>query len=314
VYESHSETRERAALETVTGIVFDVQRYSLHDGPGLRTNIFLKGCPLSCSWCCNPESQAPQPTLAFFTSRCYSCGDCLNVCQSEALWLQSGGEQPIAQLHWRPDACDLCGDCADVCASGAIQWVGRQSTAAEVLEEALRDAVFYGHGGGITLTGGEPLLQHEFAYARLRLARGEYMHTAMETCGHAPWFRLERLLPYLNLVLYDVKHMDSEQHRLGTGMGNELILENARRIVHWKAERGLDSGVVIRLPLMRGRFALELGIGEMHLLPYHRLGGPKYQALGRSNVCDELPLLIEEEVEEMASLVRSLGLRVLVGG
>ena len=314
-------TRGMANELAIQGLIFDLQRYSLHDGPGLRTNIFFKGCPLRCRWCCNPESQAPKPELAFFESRCFACGDCLEVCQQGALHMSEG------KMHWDPQVCDHCCRCVDVCASGAIQWIGRRVSVGEVLDEALRDAAFYCGGGGITLTGGEPTLQPEFAAAILRLAQAECIHTTMETCGHAPWPIFEQLLPHLDLVLYDLKHMDSDHHREGTGVGNELILENAQRVA------GSGVEVIIRLPVIPGfnmaadrpkvsmenirrtaQFALGLGIGEIHLLPYHRLGQPKYQALGRPYPGEEFDLLKDEQVEAIASLVRSYGLRVRVGG
>ena len=339
-------TRGMANELAIQGLIFDLQRYSLHDGPGLRTNIFFKGCPLRCRWCCNPESQAPKPELAFFESRCFACGDCLEVCQQGALHMSEG------KMHWDPQVCDHCGRCVEVCASGAIQWIGRRVSGGEVLDEALRDAAFYCGGGGITLTGGEPTLQPEFAAAVLRLAQAECIHTTMETCGHVPWPIFEQLLPHLDLVLYDLKHMDSDHHQEGTGVGNELILENARRVAEWFVERGALSverdcdslyashctlhgsmGMIIRLSLIPGfnmaadrpkvsmenicrtaQFALGLGIGEIHLLPYHRLGQPKYQALGRPYPGEEFDLLKDEQVEAIASLVRSLGLQVRVGG
>jgi pyruvate formate lyase activating enzyme len=329
---------ERIELQRVQGLVFDLQRYSLHDGPGLRTNVFLKGCPLRCRWCCNPESQGTEPELALFESRCFACGDCVEVCRRGALSM-------LQRLHWDPKVCDRCGQCVEVCASGAVRWIGNSISAGEVLAEVLRDSAFYSGGGGITLTGGEPMLQPEFAYAILRLAQADYVHTAMETCGHAPWSHFERLLPHLDLVLFDLKHMDSGCHREGTGVGNEVILENARRIAKWFEQRGtsrawrgrssLDTGdsppdaprgMIIRLPLVPGfnmtvervqraaEFAREMGVGEIHLLPYHRLGQPKYRALGRSYPGEEFDLPEDTGVEAMASLVRSCGLHVRVGG
>jgi pyruvate formate lyase activating enzyme len=320
---------ERAALESVEGLVFDLQRYSLHDGPGLRTNVFFKGCPLRCRWCCNPESQAVQPELAFFEGRCFTCGDCLDVCQSGALRIERAGEQSDARIQWDPRACERCGRCVETCASGAFQWIGRRIRAGEVLDQALRDVSFYGEGGGITLTGGEPMLQPRFAKAILRLAQAEYIHTTMETSGHASWSLFDQVLPHVDLVLYDLKHMDSDHHEKGTGLGNELVLENARRMATWymaRGDRSAGRGMIIRLPLIPGfnmtaedtrltaQFARNLGVEEMHLLPYHRLGRSKYQALGRRFLGEAFRLAEEEEIEAMAGLVRSCGLSVRLGG
>ena len=239
------------------------------------------------------------------------------------------GQQSDARIQWDPRLCDCCGRCVETCASGAIQWIGRSVRAGEVLDQVLRDVSFYEGGGGITLTGGEPMLQPEFATAILRLAHAEYIHITIETCGHVPWSLFEQVLPHLDLVLYDLKHMDSDQHRKGTGVGNELILENARSMAEWYREHGgwgAGRGMIIRLPLIPGfnitarntrltaQFARTLGVQEIHLLPYHRLGRPKYQALGWRYPSEALCLPEEDEIEEMAGLARSCGLRVRVGG
>ncbi len=309
--------------------MFDLQRYSLHDGPGLRTNVFFKGCPLRCHWCCNPESQAVQPEMAFFESRCFACGDCLDLCPSEALRVQRTGEQPKARIQWTRRACNRCGRCAEACPSEALHWIGRRIKAGAVLEQVLRDVPFYEGGGGVTLTGGEPMLQPRFAEAIVQLAHAEYMHTAMETSGHMRWSLFELVLPHLDLVLYDLKHMDSGQHKEGTGVGNELILENARKIAEWYEGHGgwhSGRGMIIRLPLVPGfnmtaeniglsvEFARALRVEEMHLLPYHRLGSPKYRALGRPYPGEALRVPEAEEVESVVRVVRSCGLRVQVGG
>ena len=307
-------TTDRAILGGIEGWVFDVQRYSLHDGPGLRTNVFFKGCPLRCRWCSNPESQTGKPELAFFQSRCFNCGDCLPVCPTGALKIGSG--KPL----WDRTVCDNCGRCVEACPSGAVRWIGCRISVSEVLEQALRDTPFYQGEGGITLTGGEPMLQPAFAKAILRLAQTECIHTTMETCGHVPWRVLQQVLPYLDLVLYDIKHMDPDHHREGTGVGNRLVLDNARKLVESGAK------VIIRFPLIpefnmgrenirhTARFVRELGVGEVHLLPYHRLGRAKYQSLDRCYLVEDLDLPTNEQVESVAGLLDTYGLRVRVGG
>jgi pyruvate formate lyase activating enzyme len=305
----------RAALEQTPGVIFDIQRFSLHDGPGLRTNVFFKGCSLRCDWCCNPESQRPMPEVAVFVANCFGCGDCLDVCPQEALRLEEG------KVVRDESRCDHCAQCVPVCAAGALRLIGRVVTAGEVLQEALRDAPFYGQAmGGLTLTGGEPTSQPEFALALLRLAKAEQLHTTLETCGQAAWEVLAALLPYLDLVLYDIKHMDTQRHLQATGVGNELILENARRLVEAGAK------VVLRVPLIPGfntdeehlhqlaDFASRLGIAEVHLLPYHTLGRAKYQALGRGYSMTEIPPMKEGEAEAMADVIRAHGLYVKIGG
>jgi len=302
------------SLQAVEGIIFDIQRYSLHDGPGLRTNVFFKGCPLRCKWCCNPESMNQQPELALFVGRCFACADCLEVCAPAALSLAGD------QLQWDPAMCDHCGRCVEVCVSQAMRWIGHPATAGEVIAEVTRDAPFYEEGGGLTLSGGEPTSQPEFAEALLSLAKAENVHSAMETCGHVAWPVFEQLLPHLDLVLYDIKHMDAERHAEGTGLGNDLILGNARRI----AAKGHD--MVIRVPLIPGfnmeeenlrhtsRFVRELGLKEIDLLPYHRLGRPKYRALGRCYPWERFDVPDEETVRRLAGLFREQGLSVLLGG
>ncbi len=299
---------ERARLDRVMGVVFDVQRYSLHDGPGIRTNVFLKGCPLHCQWCANPESQAMQPELALFAHNCMTCGQFEVACP--VCW------EDQADLEER------LGPRAAVCPTGALRWVGEWRTAGEVMEEVRRDIPFYEDGGGMTLTGGEPTLQPDLAEALLRLARADGISTALETCGHTAWAVLERLLPYVDDLLFDIKHVDSVVHRTFTGLGNELILSNLRRLA------GLGAPVTIRVPLVPGfntsRESIEAiaglvsGLGDsvkaVDLLPYHTLGKAKYKALGREYVWEGHQRLSKGEVEGLAEIVRSYGLMVKVGG
>jgi pyruvate formate lyase activating enzyme len=302
-------------MEITRGRVFDIQRYSLHDGPGLRTNVFLKGCNLSCQWCMNPESQVQLPEIAFFERNCFLCGDCVPVCEARAIRLHEG------QLTWDRSVCNQCFDCAEVCSAHAFTVIGKEMTAGEVLTEVLRDVAFYGKQGGLTLTGGEPATQAQFSESVLKLARAEGIHTAIETCGAVPWRNLERLLPHLNLVLYDLKHMDADIHRSFTGRSNALILNNLTRI----AQSGID--LIVRVPLIPGfnadqnslvaiaRFVKALwGVTEVHLLGYHTLGRAKYRALGLAYPLENKPPMLVEETKKWAGVFREEGLKVLVGG
>lgn len=304
------------SLEQVEGIVFDIQRYSVHDGPGLRTNVFLKGCPLRCAWCANPESQNLQPELMLAAHNCMTCGQFATPCP--LCWERAGSANiRIEEL----------GERTFVCPTGAIHWVGERRTASDVMAEVRRDAPFYDRSGGLTLTGGEVTMQPAFAEALLRLAHVEGIHTALETSGHTQWAIFERLLPHLDLLLYDVKHIDSEVHRRHTGLGNALILDNLRRIASLPAPK-----LVVRVPVIPGfnadaaslaaiaEFVLELGgaVVELDLLPYHTLGKAKYQALGRDYPWADQPRLADAEMQRLAALVIEIvapaGMSVRVGG
>jgi len=301
---------ERAGLEAVEGIVFDVQRYSLHDGPGLRTNIFFKGCPLRCGWCCNPESQEREPQPAVFANDCIRCGQFEEPCP--ATWPLSDEAERRARYGPR----------AALCPAGAVRMIGERRTAGSLLAEALRDVPFYEGGGGVTLTGGEPLLQPRLAQALLRLARAEGIHTAIETSGYASWAAWESLLPYLDAILFDVKQIDSRIHRSFTGVGNERILANLRRLV------ACGAPVTVRVPLIPGFNATErdlqaiadlvLGLSQsplpVDLLPYHTLGRAKYRALARIYPWESYERLSDARVEALAEAMRSRGVSVTIGG
>ncbi len=303
---------ERTALERVEGTVFDVQRYSLDDGPGLRTAVFLKGCPLRCAWCSNPESQRVKPELMMFAASCLVCGACVEVCAAKARTLEGD------HVEWDRGVCAQCGECARICPAQATVWSGVRRDAGGVLREALSDAAFYEDGGGLTLTGGEPLLQPAFAEALLRLAKAEGLNTAIETSGNAPWETLEAVSPYVDLWLFDLKHMDSLEHRKWTGIGNELILSNLRRLA------ASGAPIRVRMPLVpdvntsednlrrTGEFLTQLegAIQSLDLLPYHRLGRTKYEALGQTAKFYDAGLLPVARLEAAAELLRSYKLKV----
>ena len=303
----------------VTGWIWDIKKYAIHDGPGIRTTVFLKGCPLRCVWCCNPESQEFRTELLWIAENCDRCGRCLDTCPLQAV---SEDEQGKKRIDW--SRCDLCGRCLSACPNGALRLMGRQVTVNEVLREVTRDAVFYQRsGGGLTLTGGEPSAQPEFAAELLRRYKTVEggRHTTVETCGFADWTAFSRLLEYTDLVLYDIKHMDPECHLKLTGVDHELILGNARRIA------GSGRRLVIRFPLVPGindhednvrstaAFARSLaGVEEIDILPYHRLGEPKYSRLGRESTLKGTPSPNARRLNEIAALIESYGLHVKIGG
>lgn len=299
----------------IRGLVFDLQRCCTHDGPGLRTTIFLKGCPLRCLWCDNPESQRAAPELMYFEERCNGCGSCLPACPRGALGRRDG------KIGIDRSACDGCGECVRACAPGALRVVGELLGVRKVVEAAVRDLPFYRRsGGGVTLSGGEPSLQPEFASELLRECRALGIHTAVETAGCLEWGSLSRVVRSVDLVLYDLKHMDGRRHEELTGAPNGLILENLRRIGR------VGVPVLVRVPIVPGltdseenlratvEFCLEVdSLLGIEPLAYHPLGVPKYKRLGREYPLGDLPPPEEEHMRRIASEMERWGAKVLRG-
>ena len=300
-----------------SGWIFNIQRYSIHDGPGIRTTVFLKGCPLRCLWCDNPESQNPEPQFVFWEDRCIRCDTCMKICQRLAVNEDVGGVKRISMEY-----CDLCGLCVDQCFAGALEQIGRLQTVDEVLAQVEEDRSFYDtSGGGMTLSGGEPLAQPQFTMDLLESAQICDIRTAIETSGYAPWKEWVRLLPYLDLILYDLKEIDSVRHKRFTGISNQLILNNLKRL----AKTGKQ--IIVRRPVIRryndspesihalGMFIQSLGtIHEINLLPYHHLGESKYKRLGQEYALNGEPTMKNEELCECRDILLSYGLQVKIGG
>jgi pyruvate formate lyase activating enzyme len=290
----------------VRGVVFNIQRFSLHDGPGIRTTVFLKGCPLACFWCQNPESQSGAPEMLLDRRKCTLCGECREACPNGAVRLERG------KAVFDRARCRGCGCCVSVCPNEARAISGKGMTVDEVMEEALKDVKFYWRSdGGVTLSGGEPLAQPRFAGELLRRCKEEGLHTTLDTCGYAPWPKIRCLLDQVDLVLFDLKHMDAANHAAATGRDNRLILENAKRIAARKPMR-------IRIPLIPGfnddpdavreicRFAKdELGDPPIDLLPYNRLGEIKYEFLDKPYT--PLSSQADEHLQMLASLIGNRG-------
>lgn len=301
------------------GLIFDIRRYTLHDGPGVRTTVFFKGCPLNCLWCCNPESQVAQPELMWIRERCLGCDLCLTACSQDALEVSADGGKAVDR-----ERCDRCGRCAEHCPGEALNLIGRRVTVDEVLAEVTKDALYFeGSGGGLTLSGGEPLAQSEFAAELLWRYKHEEKgeNTVVETCGFVEWPAIEMLAAEVDLFLYDLKHMDPAEHLRLTGRDNRLILENARRL----AQAG--HPLVIRLPLIAGindsrknleataEFALSLaGVRRIDLLGYHRLGEPKYRRLERHYPLDGQPSLPDKRIAWARQILEQRGFEVRIGG
>lgn len=296
-----------------SGIVFDVRRFSIHDGPGIRTTVFLKGCPLRCAWCHNPESQSTEPELIMRSNRCLRCGACAEACPEDAIRLDLGG--PITDLA----RCERCGLCVDACFSGARELAGRELTMTQVMAEIERDRPFYDEsGGGATFSGGEPLLQPEFLAELLRSCRAGGIHTVLDTCGYAPWAVLDRVRDHVDLFLYDVKTLDDGQHRTLTGVSNRVILNNLRSL----SERG--HSIILRVPLIPGindddgniRSTGELAASlrslvRVELLPYHRIGVEKYGRIARPYLLSQIQVPSQERLAEVSHVLRAeFGLQV----
>ena len=280
------------------GMVFNIQKYSVHDGPGIRTIVFLKGCALSCRWCSNPESQKREPELAFNAGRCLGvskCGHCIVACPHGSITL--GDDDKLNIDRSRCAACDL--PCAAACPAQGLLVYGKERTVDDVLQVVEQDMAFYARsGGGLTLSGGEPLSQGAFAVALLREARVRRIKTAVETCGMVPAETVREAAPYLNYVLYDIKHMDGAVHKAHTGLPNARILENFRIL----AEEFPDVPILARTPVIPGfndteeairaiaEFIKPYGRVSYEMLAYHRLGTQKYHFLGREVPMGEVSL------------------------
>lgn len=297
------------------GLVFDIQRFSVHDGPGIRTIVFLKGCPLSCWWCCNPESQEREPQIMYNPMKCIGCRRCAVACSKGALSFE-----PTFRVDY--SRCSRCGKCVAACPSTALYMAGKYMTVEEVIEELQKDAIFYRRsGGGITLSGGEPLLQHDFARDLLKACKAKGWHTAMETTGYAAVSALEEVLPWLDLVLLDIKQIDEEKHRQYTGVSNQRILSNAEFI----CRSGVQ--VIVRVPVIPGfnddekdiesiaAFAKNLGsVREVDLLPYHRLGENKYTYLGYEYRMKGVEPPSKEKIDGLKKIIEAKGFFCKVGG
>src|SRR4030042_1635282 len=265
-------------MSDCAGLIFDIKPFGVHDGPGLRTTVFLKGCPLRCEWCHSPESQNPAPEIMVDRDRCIGCGECVANCPRGAI----SGAGPIDRVR-----CDGWGVCAEGCYADALELVGRRMTVAEVLGEVERDRLLIEvSGGGVTLSGGEPAAQPGFTTSLLRSLKEHGYNTALDTCGQCGWDTLSKVLAHVDLVLYDLKHMDPERHMRYTGASNEQIMGNLKRT--------LDLGKIvwIRVPLIPevndddphlhrlGEYLGALGTESVQVLPYHVLGVPKYEGIG----------------------------------
>lgn len=304
-------------LRAVTGTIFNIQHFCIHDGPGIRTNVFVKGCPLHCIWCANPESQSRHPQLMYCADSCVGCGACAAVCPQGAISpVEKADTRHGFRVRTDRSKCSNCGACVSVCKAKAREISGRTVTVGEIFDEVAGDALFYGEDGGITVTGGEALAQPEFTKALLTLCKSAGVTTCIETCGFARWEIMEPILRLTDVVLYDIKQMDPDRHSAYTGVDNMLILDNLKRVNDF-----LDCEIWVRVPTIPGYNdetanlnALGKFISEnlnhctqVHLLPFHKLGLSKLEQLeAENNFSSEVPK--DAYMEQLREIVRSYGL------
>jgi len=303
-------------IEQTTGTIFDVVRFSTHDGPGIRTAVFFKGCPLHCWWCHNPEGQFLVAQLAYREERCIRCFSCVDACPNHAIKILEGIPTLLR------DTCRLSGLCVRVCQTKAREIAGKGVKVSDVMEEVEKDVIFYDEsGGGATFSGGEPFMQPIFLQNLLEACKEGGIHTAVETCGFVSAETLMASHPYVDLYLYDLKVIDNETHRRFTGVSNEIILENLRQLSHFHDQ------VIVRFPvipgvndddanvLRLGNFVSSLGsVKEIDVLPYHELGVEKYKRLGMMNRMPKVELPSPVRMSGIVEKLEGFGLLVKVGG
>ena len=299
-----------------SGLIANIQRFSLHDGPGIRTTVFLKGCPLNCRWCHNPENRSSQPEVVVVESRCTGCSQCVPVCPSRRADAHATGN------HQQAFSCRLCGACVEACPALARQMVGKRMTVAEVMDEIRRDTIFYDDSqGGVTFSGGEPLAQPEFLGALLAACAAEGIHTAVDTCGFAAQQQLLAVAAKANLFLYDLKILNDAKHVQLTGVSNVVILDNLGSLVR------VHNNIWLRIPIIPGlndteedleatrRFAAALpAIRQINLLPYHKTAMHKFKQLGRPYELTEVQPPSSQFMERALERFRDSGLSTRIGG
>jgi pyruvate formate lyase activating enzyme len=297
------------------GVVFDIKKYATDDGPGIRTTVFLKGCPLRCSWCHNPEGQLSTPELIYRKKKCVTCGECAKICPTHAITFSK------RLIRIDRELCNLCGKCSDKCPTDAISIAGKEMTVGEVMREIEKDMPFYEESnGGVTISGGEPLMQLGFLADLLEECKKKNIHTAVDTCGYASKEAFDKIVDKVDVFLYDVKLTDNKRHKRYTGVSNKVILKNFERL----ARNG--NSILVRLPIIpgindddenvsrTGHFLRRHDTENIHVLPYHRAGIEKYKSLGRAYKLKNIRSPSDEELRLIKKKLEVYGLKVRIGG
>lgn len=295
-------------------MIFDIKRFAVHDGAGIRTTVFFKGCPLACVWCHNPEGIEFKPEIQYIQNKCLNCGKCEQVCGNDAHYWEEDFH------HYKHQACTRCGSCTESCLSGALRYCGKMMSVDEVVEVLLKDKDFYDQsGGGITLSGGECLCQADFCAELLKRLKKYNINCNIDTCGYVDKCAIDKVAPYTDVFLYDIKHIDSELHKKYTGVPNEKIIENLRYI------NSLDKPIEVRIPLIPGInddvYTISK-IGELlkeidtlkivKILPYNNLAGSKYENLGKENTMPNVLPPSKEKIEEIKKILEGYRLTVSI--
>lgn len=296
------------------GRIVNIQKYCVHDGPGIRTTIFFKGCPLNCLWCHNPESQRYEKEIMYNHEKCSMCGECEKRCPVNGIKLKEN-------IFYDPTKCVFCENCIDFCINNARELVGKDYTVSEIMKEIKKDQMFYQEsGGGVTLSGGEVMTQIRFVEELVRCCKENGISVAIDTCGYAPFDSFERILDNTDIFLYDIKLMDSKRHEKYTGKSNKIILENVKKL----SKRG--ANIYLRIPLIEGintddenieeiiRFALDLKISKVNLLPYHEIGSDKYKRLNMDYEKGGMTRPTNQRLEEIQSMFKESKFNVKIGG
>jgi len=301
------------------GMVLRLERFAIHDGPGIRTVVFLKGCPLRCLWCSTVDSQLMHPEPEYYAEKCTGCRRCVEACVAKAISVTSDGKVATDRR-----ICAFCGKCVEQCPAGARKMAGVEMTVDQVMKEVEKDSVFYASsGGGVTLSGGEATMQPGFTMEIIRRCKERGIHTCMETCGYAKWPVFDAIIQLLDMVYVDLKHISPVEHKRLTGRSNRLILDNVRKAcVKYPGKQ-----LIIRIPVIPGcndsseniagtaEFVSRLsGEHRIELLPYHRLGTHKYEVLSRHYPLGDLQTPSETHMAALEDLIKSYGVQVKIGG